>query len=213
MSRKYYGRERVCASLIDKRIKGKTLNIGAGQMQWIENDLFPGNPNFISSDLNKNNLGSNNLAKNKIMLDAEKKMSFKKGELSQVIILDVLEHLKNHEFTLSEISRVLKKNGKIVICVPNDTLLSYLNPIRYAQHERHYTIKEIVNLLKKNGFKINRVFAGGGIFELIHLYLHLIIKYTTGRLIEPAFLNKLRDKEYGSHWKNGNEIAIKAIKI
>ena len=67
MKYEYYGRERICRSFIDTKINGKTLNIGAGEMLWIENDLFPGNPNFISSDINKRNLGKHNLAINKIV--------------------------------------------------------------------------------------------------------------------------------------------------
>ena len=208
---KYFGRERICASFIDTKINGKTLNIGGGEVLWIENDLFLGNPNFISSDINEKNLTDKNKAINKIIIDATN-IPFKDNELSQIIMLDVLEHIKKHELALKEINRVLKKQGKLIICVPNDTFLSYLNPIRYAQHERHYTLKQITNLLEKNGFKIEKVFAGGGIFELANLYTHLIIKYTTGKIINPKFFDKLRDIEYKYNKKNGNEIAILAIK-
>ena len=88
---KLYGRERICASMIDTHIIGKTLNIGAGEMQWIENMLFLNNPNFISSDLDNNNLGKNNKAINKVTCDATK-LPFKDRYFSQIIILDVLEH-------------------------------------------------------------------------------------------------------------------------
>ena len=208
---KYFGRERICASFIDRNIKGKTLNIGGGEMLWIENDLFLGNLNFISSDIDEKNLTDKNKAINKIIIDATN-IPFKDNELSQIIMLDVLEHIKKHELALKEINRVLKKQGKLIICVPNDTFLSYLNPIRYAQHERHYTLKQITNLLEKNGFKIEKVSAGGGIFELANLYTHLIIKYTTGKIINPKYLDKLRDIEYKHNKKNGNEIAILAVK-
>jgi len=45
--------------------KGKTLNIGAGEIIWIENDLFLNNKNFISSDIDKNNLGDKKLKNTK----------------------------------------------------------------------------------------------------------------------------------------------------
>src|SRR3989338_3602103 len=212
MKYEYYGRERICRSFIDTKINGKTLNIGSGEMLWIENDLFPGNPNFISSDINKRNLGKHNLAINKIVANAEN-LPLKNNELSQLIILDVLEHIKNDEKVIREIHRVLNSNGKLVICVPNDTLLSFINPIRYAQHERHYTIKQITSLLKKNGFAIEKVHAGGRILDLVDLYSHLIIKYTTGKKIKLSFLNGLRDKEYSNHINNGNEITVLARKI
>jgi len=211
MKNNYYGRERICASFIDTKINGKTLNIGGGEILWIENDLFLNNPNFISSDIDEKNLGEKNKARNKIVMDA-RRIPLQNDELSQIIMLDVLEHIKEDKIALNEINRVLKKDGKFVICVPNDTFLSFLNPIRYAQHERHYTLKRITNLLEKNGFKIEKFFAGGGIFELANLYVHLIIKYSTGKIINLKFFDKLRDMEYKNHKKSGNEIIIKAIK-
>ena len=207
---KLYGRERICSTIIDTAIKGKTLNIGAGEMQWIENQLFLNNKDFISSDLDKKNLGISNKSSNKVQCDATK-LPFKDGYFSQVIILDVLEHIKDHEKALSEIHRVLKKNGRLAICVPNDTALSYLNPVRYVQHERHYTINGIVYLLNKKGFKIKKIFAGGRIFELAALYIHFFAKYFLKKKISP-FLNLIDKKEYSKHIDNGNEIAILAIK-
>jgi len=212
MKNKLFGRERICASFIDSNLSGKILNIGAGEVQWIENDLFLNNPNLFSSDIDEKNLDEKNKAKNKIIIDAEK-INLKDNSFSQVIILDVLEHLKNDIQAVKEINRILKKNGKIVVCVPNDTLLSYLNPVRYVQHERHYSIERITNLLIDNGFGIERVFSGGGIFELMNLYTHFLIKYTTGKIINPKFFDKLRDYEYKKHKRRGNEIAVLAKKI
>lgn len=209
-NKQLYGRERVCASIIDTGIKGKTLNIGAGEMQWIENELFLNNKDFISSDLDKKNLGNNNKAINKVNCDATN-LPFKDRYFSQVIILDVLEHIKDHKKALGEIKRVLKKGGRLAICVPNDTLLSYFNPVRYVQHERHYTIDNITSMLKKNGFKIKSVFAGGRIIELIALYIHFFGKYLLKNKMNP-FSKLIDSKEYSKHNKNGNEIAILALK-
>ena len=207
-----FGRERICGEFIGKNPELKTLNIGAGEILWIENYLLKNYAGLVSSDIDKKNLGSKNLAKNKVLLDATN-IPFKDNQFDQVIILDVLEHIKNHEKTLNEIKRVLKKHGKLIISVPNDTLLSFFNPIRYAQHERHYTISQITFLLKKNGFKIEKLFSGGRIWELIDLYTHLIIKYSTGKIINLSAFNILRDKEYKKHSNNGNEIIILAKKI
>ena len=207
-----YGRERVCASVIERDIDGITLNIGAGEVLWLENGIFLGNKNFISSDIEEKNLCKSNLAMHKIVADVQK-LPFKNGKISQLIILDVLEHIKDDNKAISEIARVLRKSGKLIICVPNDTILSYLNPVRYVQHERHYSIKRITSLLKRNGFKIEKVFAGGGISELADLYTHFFIKYTIGKKINLSIFNKLRDFEYRKHSPSGNEIIVKATKI
>src|SRR3989344_25242 len=166
-----FGRERICASFMNNKIREKTLNIGAGEVLWIENGIFLGDKEFISSDITKENLGEHNLAKTKMIIKAEK-IPFDDGEISQVIILDVLEHIKNDEVAVKEISRIIRPGGSLVVCVPNDTVLSYLNPVRYVQHERHYSIERITSLLERNRFKIEKLFAGGGIFELINLYTH-----------------------------------------
>lgn len=207
---KLFGRERICASFMNSKISGKTLNIGAGEVLWIENQIFLNNPNLISSDIEEKNLGPQNKAKRKIVVDATK-INLPDNYLSQLIILDVLEHIKDHKKAVKEINRVLKNKGRLIVCVPNDTLLSYLNPVRYVQHERHYSIEDITSILKDNGFKIEKVFAGGGIFELLALYLHFLVKYTTGKKIN--FLNKFRDLEYRKHNPTGNEIAVLATKL
>ncbi len=209
---RYFGRERICAGFIEKTPELKTLNIGAGEILWIENNLLRNYNGLVSSDVDKRNLGSKNLAKNKVIIDATN-IPFKNNEFDQIIILDVLEHIKHHEKVLSEIHRILKKHGKLIISVPNDTLLSFLNPIRYAQHERHYSIPRISSMLEKSGFKIERLFSGGRLWELIDLYSHLLIKYSTGRIINLRIFNKLRDKEYIKHHPNGNEIIILARKV
>ena len=198
MKDKYFGRERVCVSFIDKDIKGKTLNLGAGEILWLENDIFRGNSKFYSTDIESKNLEKQNLAKNKKIMGAEK-IEFPDDIFSQVIILDVLEHIKNDSKVLEEIYRVLKREGLLIISVPNDTILSFLNPIRYAQHERHYTIKKITRLLKNKGFMIEEIFSGGKVWELMNLYSHLLIKYATGRKISPSVFEKLRDEEYSKH--------------
>jgi hypothetical protein len=83
--------------------------------------------------------------------------------------------------------------------------------VRYVQHERHYTVKEIISLLKKKGFKIKSVFAGGRLFELASLYIHFFAKYIL-RIKTSPFLEIIDKKEYSRHIDNGNEIAILAIK-
>jgi len=69
---KYFGRERVCLSFIEKESHGKILNIGAGEIKWLENDIFLGKKNFISTDIEDKNLGIENPAKTKLKVDARK---------------------------------------------------------------------------------------------------------------------------------------------
>lgn len=207
----YFGRERICLQYINTDLKIKTLNIGAGEIRWLENDVFLGHRHFLSSDIDEKNLGNSNKALNKKKIDAEN-IPLSDHSFDQVILLDVLEHIERDDKALEEINRVLKIGGNFVLSVPNDTLLSYLNPIRYLQHKRHYSPGHIKRLLEKHGFKITNIFIGGGIFELIELYTHLIVKHLFRHLMNPSYFNKLRDSEYKKSHLSGNEIIILAKK-
>ena len=57
-----------------------------------------------------------------IQHDADKKLPFKDGFFDVVIANEVLEHLLNLDLVLSEIKRVLKKNGTLIADVPNTCL-------------------------------------------------------------------------------------------
>jgi len=84
------------------------------------------------------------------------------GSADSAILSEVIEHINpyyvNH--TLSEINRVLKVGGKLIITTPNIAsffrrlkLLTGKTPI-YGLHVREYTKHEVEELLKNSGFKI-----------------------------------------------------------
>lgn len=92
---------------------------------------------------------------------AEEKLKFTSASFDKVLFLDVLEHLYNQDLVLSEVKRVLKKNGILMLAVPNKNTswkklqksvgLSYFSD---PDHKREYSKTEIENLLKKHKFKI-----------------------------------------------------------
>ena len=99
--------------------------------------------------------------------DGERKLPFKTNEFDCVLFIDVLEHLKNRNQALSEIHRVLKKEGNLLITVPNvDTswkklqkkhgLFYYTDP----DHKIEFTRQQIENLLKIKNFTIKKVALG-----------------------------------------------------
>ncbi len=65
-----------------------------------------------------------------------------------VSALDVLEHIKNDEDAVSEISRVLKRNGIVIITVPH-RMKYYTNQDHLIGHYRRYEINQIISLFKK----------------------------------------------------------------
>lgn len=72
-----------------------------------------------------------------------------------VTILDVLEHIKDDRATCTEILRVLKPGGIVIVMVPAFMFLWGITDT-LSQHFRRYTRKEIQGKLKETGFKVQR---------------------------------------------------------
>lgn len=103
-----------------------------------------------------------------------KKLPYKDGVFDIVFSFDVIEHLPDPSSMLSEIYRVMKKNGIFIIGTPNrNRFLSFillslkLRKIPYFPHKKtkgepyaahvvEYTYKELEDLLKEKGFRIIR---------------------------------------------------------
>lgn len=105
------------------------------------------------------------------------KLPFKDQFFDFIIFNEVFEHLRiNPIFTLSEINRVLKKDGVLFLTTPNLYALhkilmfnmglgfndafnefNKLNIYGYMGHIREYSTKEVSNFLENTGFKIEKV--------------------------------------------------------
>lgn len=96
-----------------------------------------------------------------LKISAEKKLNFKANSFDKLLFFDVVEHLENQDLALSEIHRVLKKGGLLLIAAPNRNTswkklqksvgLPYFSD---PDHKREYSENEISRLLKKHNFKI-----------------------------------------------------------
>lgn len=93
--------------------------------------------------------------------NANKKLPFKNNYFDKVICSDVLEHLYKRDFALSEIKRVLKPDGILLLVTDNpDTSWKKLQKSQglfyYADpdHKYEYSKKEIIQKLKEQKFKL-----------------------------------------------------------
>jgi len=73
-------------------------------------------------------------------------------------MLDVIEHIKNDEHAIAEISRILKNNGLVVVTVPH-RMKYYTHQDNLIGHYRRYEIKQIISKFGKSGFKCIEVFG------------------------------------------------------
>lgn len=84
-------------------------------------------------------------------------------EFDLIVMFNVLEHLKDPLQVINECSRRLKKDGTLIISVPNleswqakyaGSVWFHLDPPR---HLYHFTARSLDNLLSKSGLKINNI--------------------------------------------------------
>lgn len=122
-----------------------------------------------------------------------KRLPFRDETFEVVVSFDVIEHVDEDLLFLSEAYRVLKRGGTLALGTPNRNRLSHKlrrmlgKKIRYPLklgedciHLREYTMNELVELVKKVGFKIS---------QEEHVWLGLVGIGGFKRF--PAFLNKV----------------------
>ncbi|MFX1338899.1 MAG: class I SAM-dependent methyltransferase, partial [Promethearchaeota archaeon] len=75
-----------------------------------------------------------------------------------VSALDVLEHIKDDHKVISEISRIVKKNGIVVITVPH-RMKFFTKQDQLIGHYRRYEINQLISLFKKYHLRNIKVFG------------------------------------------------------
>ncbi|MDD1755573.1 MAG: class I SAM-dependent methyltransferase, partial [Methanomassiliicoccales archaeon] len=102
-------------------------------------------------------------------------LPFPSETFDRVIMLDVLEHVPSEELALSEVERVLKHGGKLVLSVPHKGAFGFIdaqNSLIFAtgrkiikgrengQHHKHYSLEELQGMLGSS-FSLTRCRYGG----------------------------------------------------
>lgn len=97
------------------------------------------------------------------------RLPFEDNYFDLVVIGEIIEHIYDTDFFLSEIKRILVKGGHLIVSTPNVAslgrrlmLLFGLNPIievspnepESSGHIRYYTFKSLKGLLEKHNFKV-----------------------------------------------------------
>jgi len=104
---------------------------------------------------------------------SSEKLKFQDNQFDIVICLETFEHLKNSYYALTEIQRVLKPKGKLIISIPNylgGHLMIYPGLI---------TPKSFRLFLRQNGFKISKFLMWGPVLN----------KDNIGKLIDSKLKN------------------------
>jgi ubiquinone/menaquinone biosynthesis C-methylase UbiE len=162
----------------NKNLKILDLGIGTG------GDLKTLNKHgkVYATDINREvlELIPKNLYFKKKVCDATN-ITYNSNKFDLVILFDVLEHVKDNKKVISEIKRVLKKGGKLLLTVPSFQYI-YSSHDKALGHHKRYSKKEIKALLKD--FKIEKL----GYWNFI-LFLPIALKRILTKNIKPRVDN------------------------
>ncbi len=174
----------IITKLINSYCKGAFLDLGAGHLIY-KNVALSKCKSYIGADISKIN-GLDVVADGHYL-------PFKKSSFDCVLSSAVLEHVKEPNKFVNEVSKILKKNGIFILNVPH---------IFYIHNEPHdyfrFTKYGASYLLEKNDFKILKVLPVGGLCSFI-CQLWCIVSLSKTYKFKPLFnfffyLNKLFHK-------------------
>lgn len=161
-SKKAFRGETKYYETIAERTLGKaTLDVGCGE-GWLESF----NPQIVGVDFSLfalNKAKRNCVGPNLVRADAHN-LPFRDEFFEQVVSLGCLEHFENKKKAVEELSRVLMKNGELILVVDVDRpiLRLYNLTIRVAknvlrvpsQPEQNPSKSNVIHMLKSRGFSI-----------------------------------------------------------
>jgi SAM-dependent methyltransferase len=165
----------ICLKKHFDKINGKVLDFGCGSKPY--KSEFKNANQYIGVDVE--NEAHNHIDEDIDFLYDGKKLPFKSEVFDAVFTSEVLEHVPNIESSLSEIKRVLKPNGQLLLSIP----------FTYPEHEMPYDFRRLTasgvkQILTECGFEIVAIEKSGTFVEtiaqLIMLYLHNFL-YTKNR--------------------------------
>ena len=86
------------------------------------------------------------------------KLPYKNETFDFISALDVLEHIKDDNLAVSEICRILKKNGLLVLTVPH-RMKFYSYQDKLIGHYRRYEVEQMINLFRYSKLKLLKTFG------------------------------------------------------
>jgi len=139
-------------------LNGKLLDFGCGSKPY--ESLFSNVQEYIGLDYK--NDGHNHSNESVDVFYNGKEIPFEDETFDSVLSTQVFEHVEDIEFTIRELHRVLKKDGKILITAP------FIFPEHELPHDyRRLTSTGLISLLQRHGFKAIEVNKNGNFKEVV----------------------------------------------
>lgn len=174
--------------LLNKQIKDNTkvLDIGGYDGYIISQLKRVKKLDGIVLDLDKEGLKNAELNGISVILASATEIPVAEQSVDNVLLLDVIEHINDDLFLIREISRILKKNGKIILTTPikDKKIVPFVDMDSLHKNWGHvrdgYTCGELNELLENNNLKIVR---HGFYFNIFSRYAYYLLFCTNTPLI------------------------------
>lgn len=159
ISTRFFARHRVWA-FIKRQLSNKNFNIvvdlGAGKSPYrrIFSCL-----RYVSVDIENRKKSSNQEI---VLADVNQGIPLEENFADLVLATEFFEHIKEPDFVLSEVSRILKPGARLILTVP------FVWPLHEKPNDFfRYTKYGLENLLLKNGFTDILIESRGGYFSMM----------------------------------------------
>lgn len=149
--------------LVPRESKLEVLDFGCGKGVFIK-DILSINPSLkiVGADISKTAIAfaKKKMPKQKFYVTAEGKLPFRDKSFDFIFALDVISHIYDTELIFSELSRLLKPKGRLLITVPYYGLLKNIlialigfDEVYNPRHGsiRFYTKNTLINEIKAVG--------------------------------------------------------------
>lgn len=212
------GRVKVCLDLLlSLKIKGKIIVDIGSSFGWLEKEAIKYYPKqIIGIEPNSEavTFATKNVPKAKFYLGKANNLPVKSNYADIVTLFDVIEHIPKNteELVLKEAGRVLKQGGKLLLSTPNAHIVAKILDLAWYFGHRHYSSKTLTLMLKRSGYKVEKINARGSFWSSFYLFWFYIMKKITGKN-QPR--NKLIEKLDDAGYDNGavTDIFLVAKKI
>lgn len=188
--------------------KGKLLDVGCGVGDFAESfkHYRPG-LEIHATDISSNAIAKAKKRKLKVIFkvaDAQK-LSFKNETFDVVTCFDLIEHVCYPKKVIGEIYRVLKPGGLFHAFIPTEKNLLSVEGLFiklgwkgkeiYGGHPHHFSKKQVLSLLEKTGFKVEKVRWGEHLINQIIEVLYFSALSIRGKNVERTVEGYLASAE------------------
>ena len=189
IGRLYFGYLNFCVSIAKKLGTISILDAGCGDGRFLGQMTGLGNGYFLfGADYSQRAIGFARLLVPQAQFSVSNlsKLQYEPSSFDAVFLIETLEHIEpsNISVILKEVSRVLKKDGALIITVP-----SFLQgiPLPGSKHYQHFTAKSLTET-------VSDYFCADGIFGQDRAGFHILKFYN--KHIWTRYFN-ICDKEKG----------------